>query len=183
MSWHDGIRRQLSEGLGSRADNEINQLNNALRLLAKHRSVKLCASCHQKIDPPGFALESFDVMGQRRSHYRILDPKQREVIVRYFSHRLPVIKYRKGSEVKTSDQLQDGFRFEDVRQLKRHFSRNAEALARNLVERLIVYSSGAPVGYADRAAVNQILDKTREGAFGLRSILYEVVQSDLFRTK
>ena len=39
MSWHDGIRRQLSEGLGSRADNEINQLNNALRLLAKHRSV------------------------------------------------------------------------------------------------------------------------------------------------
>ena len=39
MSWHDGIRRQLAEGLASRADNEINQLNNALRLLAKHRSV------------------------------------------------------------------------------------------------------------------------------------------------
>lgn len=39
MSWHDGIRKQLSEGIANRADNEIDQLNNALRLLAKHRSV------------------------------------------------------------------------------------------------------------------------------------------------
>ena len=39
MSWHDGIRKQLAEGLAKKVDNEINQLNNALRLLAKHRSV------------------------------------------------------------------------------------------------------------------------------------------------
>jgi hypothetical protein len=31
--------------------------------LEKHRRNESCANCHQGIDPPGFALESFDVMG------------------------------------------------------------------------------------------------------------------------
>ena len=38
--------------------------------LAKHRQVASCASCHTKIDPPGFALESFDVIGGWRENYR-----------------------------------------------------------------------------------------------------------------
>ena len=39
--------------------------------LDKHRSVASCASCHSKIDPPGFALESFDAIGGWREWYRI----------------------------------------------------------------------------------------------------------------
>ncbi len=38
--------------------------------LDKHRSVESCAVCHRKIDPPGFALESFDVLGGFRRRYR-----------------------------------------------------------------------------------------------------------------
>ena len=38
--------------------------------LAKHRQVASCATCHAKIDPPGFALESFDVIGGWRENYR-----------------------------------------------------------------------------------------------------------------
>ena len=38
--------------------------------LAQHRDNPSCASCHIKMDPPGFALESFDVMGARRERYR-----------------------------------------------------------------------------------------------------------------
>ena len=38
--------------------------------LDKHRADPSCASCHRKIDPPGFALESFDVMGGWRDRYR-----------------------------------------------------------------------------------------------------------------
>src|SRR5213079_3389957 len=39
--------------------------------LAKHREIAACASCHSKIDPPGFALESFDVIGGWRDYYRV----------------------------------------------------------------------------------------------------------------
>ena len=38
--------------------------------LEKHRADKSCAVCHSKMDPPGFALESFDVMGGWRERYR-----------------------------------------------------------------------------------------------------------------
>jgi len=38
--------------------------------LSKHRQLAACASCHAKIDPPGFALESFDVIGGWREYYR-----------------------------------------------------------------------------------------------------------------
>jgi len=151
--------------------------------LEKHRADPKCAGCHATFDPVGYALESFDVTGQRRDRYRILDPRQRDVIVRYFSHKPSVIKHRPGPIVETADQLDDGFAFRDIRDLKRHFAQDPEGLARNIVERLIVYSTGASLGYADRAAVSEILKKTRGGGFGLRSILHEVVQSDLFQRK
>src|SRR5207253_5813133 len=38
--------------------------------LAKHRQAASCAACHSRIDPPGFALESFDVIGGWRDYYR-----------------------------------------------------------------------------------------------------------------
>src|SRR5262249_12579340 len=40
--------------------------------LDKHRTLQTCAACHAKIDPAGFALENFDVMGGRRDRYRAL---------------------------------------------------------------------------------------------------------------
>src|SRR4029077_17902872 len=42
-------------------------------LLAQHRSNASCAACHNKIDPLGFALESFDVIGGRQTRYRTLN--------------------------------------------------------------------------------------------------------------
>ena len=43
--------------------------------LDKHRANASCASCHSKMDPPGFALESFDVMGGYRERYRAVSDK------------------------------------------------------------------------------------------------------------
>ena len=43
--------------------------------LDKHRADASCASCHRKMDPPGFALESFDVMGGYRERYRAVSDK------------------------------------------------------------------------------------------------------------
>ena len=43
--------------------------------LEKHRADASCASCHSKMDPPGFALEGFDVMGGYRERYRAVSEK------------------------------------------------------------------------------------------------------------
>src|SRR5436305_4262715 len=48
--------------------------------LAKHRSRPECAGCHVRIDPPGFALENFDVMGNWRENYRSVGKGEAVVI-------------------------------------------------------------------------------------------------------
>ncbi|MCP4827988.1 MAG: DUF1585 domain-containing protein, partial [Proteobacteria bacterium] len=50
-------------------------------------------------------------------------------------------------------------------------------------EQLLVYATGAPVGFADRDEVSAILEKSRASAFGVRTIIHEVIQSPLFLRK
>ena len=45
--------------------------------LARHRQIEACATCHVLIDPPGFALENFDVIGGWRDHYRSIGNGER----------------------------------------------------------------------------------------------------------
>lgn len=148
--------------------------------LALHRAVESCAACHAKIDPVGFALESFDVMGGWRERYRSLGEGKP---VSGYGHNGQAFKFRTGRPVDASGALLDGRSFADVRELKRHLLTNQEQLARNLVQQLLVYATGAPVRFADRAAVSRILARSQPGGHGVRTLVHEIVQSDLFQTK
>ena len=75
-------------------------------------SVAACASCHVKIDPPGFALESFDVIGGWRDYYRSIG-KGEPVIVD--GRRM---RYLKGPKVDAADVLPDGRRFREHRRVQ-----------------------------------------------------------------
>ena len=149
--------------------------------LAKHRDQASCASCHSKIDPPGFALESFDVFGGWRDRYRATaDGKQRQPGTGMNGQPLG---YRPGPPVDSAGELADGRRFADIAAFKALLCEDERQLARNLVRQLVVYATGAPAGFADRAAVEGLLDRTAAGGHGVRSLVHEVVQSELFRTK
>src|SRR5262249_34835089 len=80
--------------------------------LAKHRQVASCAACHAKIDPPGFALESFDVIGGWRDHYRTTGRGQAVVVD---GRRM---RYYQGPKVDPADVLPDGRKFRDIDELK-----------------------------------------------------------------
>lgn len=73
--------------------------------------------------------------------------------------------------------------FADIAEFKTLLLQDDRAIARNLVKQLIVYGTGAPVSFADRKEVEQILDRTEDTEFGVRSLILEVVQSTLFKTK
>jgi mono/diheme cytochrome c family protein len=147
--------------------------------LVQHRKVESCASCHAKIDPPGFALESFDVMGAWRTRYRSLEkgdePKRTP------GTRVP--KYKLGPGVDASGETPDGQAFRDIAGFRKLMLDRPEPLARNLVARMLTFATGAGVGPSDRPAVDDILRKTKDAGHGLRSIVHEVVQSELFQTK
>ena len=150
-------------------------------LLKKHRADASCASCHKKIDPPGFALESFDVMGRWRENYRSLaqGSKRIEGVGRSGNEFVHYI----GKEVDASGVTPKGGHFDDIRQFKKLLLQDEETVARNLTEQFLVYATGAPVGFADRDDVSAILEKSRASAFGVRTIIHEVIQSPLFLRK
>ena len=145
--------------------------------LARHRERAECAGCHARIDPPGFALESFDVIGGWRDYYRSVG-KGDEVTL---SGRK--MRYRKGPPVDPADVLPDGRRFQDIDGFKQLLLRDKDQLARALAEKVLGYATGAAPGKADRPEVDAIVARIRPTGYGLRSLVHEVVQSKLFQTK
>ncbi|MFN3151536.1 DUF1588 domain-containing protein [Bremerella sp.] len=148
--------------------------------LARHREDPSCATCHRKIDPPGFALESFDVMGRYRERYHSLEQGEP---VEGINRRAQPIKYRLGLSVDCSGQLDDGSQFADINEFRQLVLTKERLIARNLLERFVVYATGHPAGISDREHVEAILDGTAENGYGVRSMILELVQSPLFRNK
>lgn len=149
--------------------------------LEKHSSNQSCASCHQKMDPPGFALESFDVMGGWRDNYRAVDEKKNPV--EGIGKNGLYFQYHYGLPVDSAGELPDGREFQDIREFKRLVREEHDLLASNLIDKFIIYGTGAPVRFSDRDEVEQILDRVRDKGYGFRTIIHEVIQSDLFRNK
>jgi hypothetical protein len=149
--------------------------------LDKHRADESCAGCHRNIDPPGFALESFDVLGAWRDRYRAVARGQAPEIgfgkngwPKTFAFALPV---------DPSNETADGKSFANVRDYKRILLAEEEQIARNLARQLAVYATGAPIRFSDRKAIEDILAKTRSSHYGVRSILDAVIQSEMFLNK
>jgi hypothetical protein len=149
--------------------------------LEKHRNDTSCASCHSKMDPPGFALESFDVMGGWRDRYRaVKEDVQPEKGVGLngqafaFYYALPV---------DCAGELPDGRAFKDIREFKRLLLQDQVTLARNLAKQLTTYATGAPVRFSDREQIEKIVQAASVKEYGVRSIVHGIIQSDLFQMK
>ena len=147
--------------------------------LDKHRTLESCSSCHTKIDPPGFALESFDVMGGFRDRYRALDGKTPEVGIGKNGQKYA---FHNALGIETYGEL-DGKKFKDIRDFKKIVAADERQLARNIVGQLTVYATGAPVGFSDRAKVEAVLDQAKGGRYGVRDLVHGLVSSDLFLNK
>ena len=147
--------------------------------LDKHRNTESCAVCHKRIDPPGFALESFDAIGGWREWYRSLGAGER---VDLEIGRIRV-QYKKGPSVDSSGEMASGESFEDVRRFKELLLADKDQIARCLTEKLLTYGLGRELGFVDRPAVSEIVKTIAAKEYGFRSLVYEVVMSKTFRQK
>jgi hypothetical protein len=145
--------------------------------LEKHRSVESCASCHREIDPPGFALESFDVIGGWRDHYRSLgNGEAREVNGRR-------VRFWPGPPVVPGDVTPEGRPFKDIDEYKQLLLADRDQLARSLAEKLLAYGTGAAPEAVDRPEIDRIVGEIRGKDYGFRSLIHEIAQSPLFQSK
>jgi len=142
--------------------------------LAKHRSTQSCNVCHQSIDPPGFALESFDPVGAYREAYLRWQTSNPEkgwgrVVA--------------GAPVDPTGETAEGERFADVRDFKRLLLERRDDFAHCLAEKLATYALGREMGFGDRESLAAVVRQAQSNGNGLRTLIHAVVQSDLFATR
>jgi hypothetical protein len=146
--------------------------------LAKHRDDPQCAGCHARIDPPGFALEAFDVIGGFRDRYRSIgdgDPAPRGAIDPFIG-----ISFKLGPNVDASGELTDGQPFAGIQQFQSLIATDRARLLRNLTRQFAVYATGRTVGFADRPQIDAIVERTEHRGGGISTLLHELIGSPLF---
>lgn len=153
--------------------------------LAKHRATENCAGCHKKIDPPGFALENYDVIGGWRERYRVVAERKDWVNNRVgpLAKYLAAYQYGLGRAVEAGDTLPDGRQFADLAEFKQVLLAHPDQIARCVTEKLVTYSTGQPVGFGDHAMIDRMLSNAKKSNYGLRTLVHEVVTSELFLRK
>ncbi|WP_206292618.1 DUF1592 domain-containing protein [Humisphaera borealis] len=148
--------------------------------LAKHRTDASCAACHLKMDPPGLALESYDVIGGYRDRYRSLDKGTSG------GFKFPDgqgVRYKAGPPVDASGETAQAEPFQNFADFQRLTVAKPETVARAFAAQMITYATGAEPGYADRREVDRILSETKAQQYGIRSLVHAVSQSRLFQHK
>jgi mono/diheme cytochrome c family protein len=144
--------------------------------LEKHRNSPACNSCHAMIDPPGFALESFDVIGGWRTYYRQMNWTRT-------TKEVPGHRYLQGPDVDPNGVTADGEAFDNVARFKELLLRDKDQIARALTQKLVTYATGGPAEIADQPEINAIVDRIGDKDYGLKTLVHEIVRSRMFQEK
>lgn len=124
--------------------------------LSVHRTQPMCASCHDRLDPPGLALENFNAIGMWR------DKDQ-------------------GQPIETAGQLATGETFHNVRELKQILvTRHRADFYRCLTEKMLVYALGRGLEYYDTETVDEIVTQLQKNNGRFSTLVTGVIDSAPF---
>jgi hypothetical protein len=158
---------------------DIRHASTLRELLDKHRDLDSCRNCHAMIDPPGFALESFNPIGGWRERFRSLGEGER--VNQKVNGRK--VRYRLGPKVDSSGQLYHGDRFDGFLQFRQLLAEDEDRLAETLLTKLLTFATGREMGFSDRETVSELVRQSRQNGHGIRSMIELIVTSDIFRQK
>ena len=148
------------------------------QMLEKHRTTESCNSCHAKIDPPGFALENYDVEGGWQTNYRSLGKQFKSPVG------VKRAQWRVGPPVDASGVTADGKPFAGLAEFKQKvLLAQPETFTLALARKLAAYGSGRAMGFSDRTELQRIAHETFTRGNGLRELLHGIIQSELFLNK
>lgn len=124
--------------------------------LSLHRANPACATCHTRIDPLGFALENYDVLGRWRTE-------------------------EAGKPIDAKGQLPDGTTFDGPEQLKAVLLEKKDVFLRNLTNKLLGYALGRGLTIEDSCTVDGIVAEVKRNDYSAYSLINAIVLSTPFR--
>ena len=122
--------------------------------MAKHRANPVCANCHARMDPLGFALEPFDAVGGARA-----------------------------GKIDASGTLPDGTPFDGPAGLRAALLRRPEIFVGTLAEKLFTYALGRGLEYYDAPAIRAVTRDAARHDYAFSSLILSVVQSVPFQMR
>lgn len=125
-------------------------------MLTKHRENAVCASCHSRIDPLGFALENYDFIGRWREQDN-------------------------GKPVDNRGELPDGTIVEGPQSLKIALLERKDLFVRNLTSKLLGYALGRGLTAQDSCAVDRIVAELKENDYRAQKLIELIVLSAPFQ--
>jgi mono/diheme cytochrome c family protein len=123
-----------------------------------HRSKAVCASCHSIMDPIGFTLENFDLVGK----WRESDGKTR---------------------IDATAEMVDGTRLDGPASLRRALLARSDMFVTVAAEKLLTYASGRAVTPYDMPAVRNIVRESARNEYRFSSLVLGVVKSEPFQMR
>lgn len=147
--------------------------------LAKHSEMESCQGCHRVIDPPGFALESYDVIGGWRERFRSIDQGDR-VDLKIEGRK---VRYRLGPPVDASGDLGSGKTFTGMADFQKLLLADQDRVARCVAEKLLVFATGRPMSFSDRSEIDKLVAQSKAKGHGFRDLIHAIVQSEIFLNK
>jgi hypothetical protein len=145
-----GVDTNLTENRAGAAPKTIRER------LEQHRKVPTCNSCHSVIDPLGFALENFDVIGG----WRTIDEA--------------------GKPVDASGSTTSGQKIEGLSGLRALLLAQPEQFPRTVTEKLLAYALGRRIEYYDEPAVRKIVRDATAQNYRWSSLILGIVESPSF---
>ena len=124
-----------------------------------HRKNPVCASCHRIIDPPGFALENFNSVGQWRA------------------------ANADGTPIDTAGVLADGTKVDGPAALRDAILSRPDAFVTTLANRMLTYALGRGLEPSDMPVVRRIVKKAAQNDYRFASIIIGVVESPSFQMR
>jgi hypothetical protein len=126
--------------------------------MEQHRANLVCAGCHARMDPIGFAMENFDAIGKWRT-----------------------------SEAKTpidaSGSLPDGTKFQGTAELEKIFLSRPEQFVTTVTEKLLTYALGRGVEYYDQPAIRSIMRDAAPKNYRWSALILGIVKSTPFQMR
>ena len=126
--------------------------------LESHRKSPQCKFCHQKIDPVGFPLENYDVLGRWRK------------------------KYEK-APIDATGELLSGKTINGPEGLKKYLLKEKESYLKNMSRKLLGYALGRSVQYYDFYVINEMVASAKKNDYRFSSLVWKIVNSYQFQHK
>jgi hypothetical protein len=126
--------------------------------LEQHRENEACATCHNRIDPLGFALENFDEIGRWRDK-------------------------DDGGPIVAQAQLADGTKIDGIDGLKQFLLSEKETFAWVLTRKMLGYALGRSLQPTDLCTVELVVNRLKENEYRSQEMILGIVMSDSFRKK